>query len=58
MGNQIDKIVLNKDRSACMVHFVNGPSLYFNFFRMGMTYIDFIEWFQEVTHHGQQLKAA
>jgi hypothetical protein len=55
--NKIDKIVLSKDRSHCVVYYVNGPSLFFDFFRLGMTYIDFIDWIQEVTY-GPEIKAA
>lgn len=52
MGNQIDKIVLSKNRMNCMVYFVNGTALYFNFFRMRMTYTEFLEWLPEMTNVG------
>lgn len=47
--NQVDCIVLSSDRMRCVVHLINGPSIEFNMFKMQMTYIEFLTWFQEVT---------
>ncbi len=46
--NQIDKIVLSRGKDRCVVHLVNGITLHFNFFKLGMTYIEGIAWIEEV----------
>lgn len=48
--NQVDCIILSSDRMTCTVHLVNGPSIHFNFFKMRMTYTEFLDWFSEVTN--------
>jgi hypothetical protein len=56
--NTVDKIVLSRDKCKCVVHFVNGTTLFFNFFKMRMTYLEFLEWFDGVTHVGIQKEAS
>ena len=48
MNPLIDKIVLSHGKDRCVVHLTNGMSLHFNFFKLGMTYIDGIAWIEEV----------
>ena len=47
MENMIDKIVLSKGKDYCVVHLINGTTLHFNFFKMGMTYIEGLRWIEE-----------
>jgi hypothetical protein len=46
MENQIDKIVLSKGKDFCAVHLINGTVLHFNFFKLGMTYIEGLAWIE------------
>lgn len=46
--NQIDKIVLSSGKDRCVVHLVNGTTLHFNFFKLGMTYVEGLQWVEEV----------
>lgn len=47
-GHQIDKIVLSQDKDRCVVHLVNGLSLHFNFFKMGMAWFEGLDWLETV----------
>lgn len=47
MNNIIDKIVLFHGKDRCTVYLVNGASLHFNFFKLGMTYVDGLKWIEE-----------
>lgn len=47
-GSAVDKIVLSSDKDRCVVHLVNGMSLHFNFFKMGMTYFEGLAWLEGV----------
>lgn len=47
-GSAIDKIVLSSDKDRCVVHLVNGLSLHFNFFKMGMTFFEGLDWLETV----------
>ena len=47
MDNQIDKIVLSQGKDRCTVHMTNGTTLHFNFFKLGMTYIEGLKWIEE-----------
>jgi hypothetical protein len=31
------------------VYLINGPVLFFNFFKVGVPYFEFVEWFERVT---------
>jgi hypothetical protein len=46
--NAVDKIVLSKDRDRCVVHMVEGPALFINFFKLGMVYFDGLDWIFEM----------
>ncbi len=39
----IDKIVLSADKSWCMVHVADGPSLKYDFIAMGVNHVDGIQ---------------
>lgn len=45
--NQVDKIVLSHGKDRCVVHLTNGTTLHFNFFKLGMTYIEGLRWLEE-----------
>lgn len=47
MNNIIDKIVLSHGKDRCTVYLINGASLHFNFFKLGMTYIEGLKWIEE-----------
>lgn len=47
MKNVIDKIVLSNGKDRCTVHLANGTTLHFNFFKLGMTYIEGLKWIEE-----------
>lgn len=51
MKNQIDKIVLSKGKDHCEVHLANGTTLHFNFYKLGMTYIEGLAWIEEEVLH-------
>lgn len=44
--NRIDKIVLSHGKDRCVVHLENGTTLHFNFYKMGMTYIEGLEYIE------------
>lgn len=46
--DQVDKIVLSRDRSRCVVHQISGPSLHFNFMKLGLTYFEGVQWLKGV----------
>lgn len=47
METQIDKIVLSSGKDRCTVHLVNGTTLHFNFFKLGMTYVEGLAWIEQ-----------
>lgn len=53
----VDKIVLLTDRSRCIVIMKNGTVLFINFFKLGMTYYEGLEWLKDMLN-GTDRKAA
>lgn len=54
--DNVDKIVISSDKTHCMVYFINGPCVKFIFFKIGVPYYEFVEWFEGAT--GVRTKAA
>lgn len=49
----VDRIVLSRDRTKCVVILLKGPSLFFDFNRLKMTWVEGLNWLQNEVLSGK-----